>query len=101
MMALVYEEDHYTKDNKFCIRFRTSKLRGVLKPQLLTEVMVLQKVDNSSNEYVLSNEPNLKRDLLVTHAGRVTKEMIKKHRDFIIGCHSKILDEFTQAQKIA
>ena len=100
-MALVHEEDHYTKDHKFCIRFRTSKLRGSLKPLLLTEVMVLQKVDDGSNQYVISNKPDLKRDLLVTRAGRVTKEMIQKHRDFIIGCHSKILDEFSQTQKIA
>jgi hypothetical protein len=100
-MALLHEEDYYTADDKFCIRFRTSKMHGSLRSQLLTEVMVLQKVEDGSNNYVLSNKPDLKRDLLVTRAGRVTKEMIQKHRDFIIGCHSKILDEFTQTQKIA
>ncbi len=99
-MALVHEKDFFTKDNKFCIRFRTTKFRGSLNSQLLTEVMVLQKIKDSDS-YEFNNKRDFHRDLLVTRAGRVTKTMIQKHRDFIVNCHSKILDEFLATQKVA
>ncbi len=99
-MALVHEENHYLNDDNICLKFRTSKFRGSLKSQLCTEVMVYTK-DSDSNNYTFNSAENHQRDLLVTRAGRVTKEMIQKHRDFITGSYSKIIAEFQQNQQLA
>lgn len=94
-MALIHEENYFTADNKFCIKFRTSKFRGSLNSELRTEVMVMPKVVDS-NSYGFNSSKDFQRDLLKTVSGRVTKQMIQKHRDFITGSYSRILQEVKQ-----
>jgi hypothetical protein len=99
-MALIHEENYYTADDKFCIKFRTSKFRGSLNSELRTEVMVMPKVKNS-NSYGFNAAKDFQREVLKTISGRVTKQMIQKHRDFITGCYSQIIKELKQQNIIA
>lgn len=99
-MALIHEENYFTADDKYCIKFRTTKFRGSLNSQLRTEVMVMPKVEDS-NSYGFNSSKDFQRDLLMTRSGRVTKQMIQKHRDFITSCYSKIIQELTQQKIIA
>jgi len=99
-MALIHEENYYTADDKFCIKFRTSKFRGSLSSELRTEVMVMPKVEDS-NSYGFNSSKDFQRELLKTISGRVTKQMIQKHRDFITGSYSRILQELKQQCIIA
>ena len=99
-MALIHEENYYVADDKFCVKFRTSKFRGSLNSELRTEVMVIPKVENSDS-YGFNSSKDIHRELLKTVSGRVTKQMIQKHLDFITGNYSRILQEVKQYYVIA